>query len=497
MPSRRDIRAGDPVDRMRAADWNRLVEELECLGNLTVTAPLRLQEGPGGRALTLVAPPGFYARLGGGASPYSFSEVYPALDGTFPTLTDGRAGTANAHEVNAVAGLNSKVEWLIPGALGDWRFQHVARGTTGPTGCIVTVHLQDRATGAGIAGGAVTIRRLGAVVATGTTNSSGDYAVGSLATGTTFQVTIVYDGLTQVGTASCGGTLSFSYCKAIVTLTTEPDSLATFGSSTLSPPPLEDLGGGMNRWTYRELFPTSTPSRLPADVTIAASKDGYVSRCVDVTVHCGDNIAVALPMFNYVDDYFVPVCACPAAPCQDLGDAPDNAGIAPKVLLIRWSVVYQVDPGGPAAPGPLGYTSASIFGSNAETWIPITWDGVNGNGLNTFAGSLWDSGCLASDGRTITCPSGTPATRACASTRTTLRCNVGDVTFTANYIQYPAAACANTSPGCIGTISVTGEHGAGDSGVCTPVTGTATGLITSGSTGGFAWAYYFTCELTE
>jgi hypothetical protein len=167
------------------------------------------------------------------------------------------------------------------------------------------------------------------------------------------------------------------------------------------------------------------------------------------------------------------------------------------VMQIRWSVLYQVDPGGPAAPGPLGTTSATVFGANAETWIPITWDGVAGNGINPTVGSTWDSGCLASDGKTITCPSGPPATRACASTRTRVQCDAGGSTFTATYLQYPAAACANTSPNCIGTITATGSHGAGDSGVCTPVTGSATLLIASGSTGGFAWAYYVNCELTE
>jgi hypothetical protein len=485
-----DPRPGDPID-LSAADMRALVDAARGRARPPVAPPLEWAND----ALHLSYAPPITAILSGSSSPYSWTEKYGTAAGGWSTRV--RTGTTNAYEVNSVANLGGKLERLHPDGFGGYRFQHVGSGTAPPVGCTVTVHLQDRATGAGLAGGAVTIRRLGVVVATGTTNSSGDYAVGSLATGTTFQVTIVYDGLTQVGTTSCGGTLGFSYCKGIVTLTTEPDSLATFGSLTLSPPPLEDLGGGVYRWTYRELRLTSSGSLLPAVGQVGSSKDGYVSRCVDVPLDCGDNIAVALPLYFYQPDFFVPVCACPVAPCQDLGDAPDNAGIAPKVLLIRWSVLYQVDPGGPAAPGPLGITSASVFGSNAETWIPMTWDGVNGNGMNTFAGSFWDSGCLASDGKTITCPTGPPATRACASTRTTLRCNVGDVTFTANYIQYPAAACANTSPGCIGTISVTGEHGAGDSGVCTPVTGTATGLITSGSTGGFAWAYYFTCELTE
>jgi hypothetical protein len=457
--------------------------------------PYAGEEGPHGQSWRGGEDEAFPARLGGSANPYTGTEVYGTPGGGWTTLPGGRVVTV--HETNGIAGLNTRVVEVSQGGPDWYKATWNAFGTTAPVGCTVTVHLQDRATGAGIAGGAVTIRRLGVVVATGTTNASGDYAVGSLATGATFQVTIVYDGLTQVGTASCGGTLGFSYCKGIVTLTTEPDSLATFGSLTISPPALEDLGGGVYRWTYRELRLTSAGSLLPAVGQVGSSKDGYVSRCVDVPLDCGDNIAVALPMFYYVDDYIVPNCGCPVAPCQDLGDAPDNAGIAPKVMLIRWSVLYQVDPGGPAAPGPLGITSATIFGTNAETWIPITWDGVAGNGVNPTVGSTWDSGCLASDGKTITCSTTTPATRPCASTRTRVQCDASGSTFTATYLQYPAASCANTTPNCIGTITATGSHGAGDSGVCTPVTGSATLLIQSGSTGGFAWAYYITCELTE
>jgi hypothetical protein len=484
-------RSGDPLAADRLNERSHALDGALRLGadpagGLGVTAT------PRGRVLRRNRRPPIMGLLSGSSSPYTFVQ---RVEGPTGALVDGPlAGTA--YEVNSVAGLGGLTVRLHPDRFGDWRFQDVAFGTA-PAGCTVTVHLQNRPTLAGLAGGAVTIRRLGVVVATGTTNSSGDYAVGSLATGTTFQVTIVYDGLTQVGTASCGGTLSFSYCKGIVTLTTEPDSVATFGTLTISPPPLEDLGGGVYRWTYRELRLTSSGSLLPAVAQIGSSKDGYVGRCVDVPLDCGDNIAVALPMFYYVDDYIVPNCGCPVAPCQDLGDAPDNAGIAPKVMQIRWSVLYQVDPGGPAAPGPLGTTSASVFGSNAETWIPITWDGVAGNGVNPTVGSTWDSGCLASDGKTITCPTGPPATRACASTRTRVQCDASGSTFTASYIQYPAAACANTSPNCIGTITATGSHGAGDSGVCTPVAGSATLLIQAGSTGGFAWAYYITCELTE
>lgn len=72
---------------------------------------------------------GFYARLSGSTSPYSFSEVEAAAAGAWSSPPSPRTGTANAYEFNAMAGLGGLVAWIRPDPFGAWRFYHVKRGT--------------------------------------------------------------------------------------------------------------------------------------------------------------------------------------------------------------------------------------------------------------------------------------------------------------------------------------------------------------------------------
>jgi hypothetical protein len=111
------------------------------------------------------------ARLSGSTSPYSWAEVYPDPDAPgWLTHPAGRGGAANAHEVNAVAGLGGRVAELRPGGPGDWRFQH-ARIVGSVCRTRLTVRVECGSTP--VAGTPVTVTLDGDVVATCTTDAFG------------------------------------------------------------------------------------------------------------------------------------------------------------------------------------------------------------------------------------------------------------------------------------------------------------------------------------
>jgi hypothetical protein len=161
---------------------------------------------------------GFYARLSGTTSPYSFAEVYGQMSGsslTWVTRPRGRTGTGAAYEDNAVAGLDNKVAWIEPalGAAGVWRFYFNRKGPPPPcaSGRIcVTVNGGGGCFTDPIAGVAITITDNASppnVIATGSTSGTPAQFCADIPTAGTYHVTTHILGTTdQTATvnAVCG-----------------------------------------------------------------------------------------------------------------------------------------------------------------------------------------------------------------------------------------------------------------------------------------------------
>jgi hypothetical protein len=138
------VKPGDAIEAQKADDYNARNAEIERRGLLSVAGQLVATEGSS-RSVGGPVEAGFWARLSRNANPYAFSAVLPDGSGGWLVDTGGYAGKAtsgelSAYEVNAVAGLNGKVAWLVRGAPGDFRFQWIERGKTPPcptgTACI-------------------------------------------------------------------------------------------------------------------------------------------------------------------------------------------------------------------------------------------------------------------------------------------------------------------------------------------------------------------------
>ena len=99
-------------------------------------------------------PRGFWAKLSGSSSPYSFQEVIGSeVMGTilWTVRTDGAEGTGDAYELNGVSGLDAQVAYLERNdAFEGWSFEYPRKGTGGGTitvpGCPctsspVTIHM--------------------------------------------------------------------------------------------------------------------------------------------------------------------------------------------------------------------------------------------------------------------------------------------------------------------------------------------------------------------
>jgi hypothetical protein len=132
------------IDRVRpgsgvpARSLRRLAEGAEGLSRLSVAPPLSLSLQGGSPLISLVEPATFWGTLSGTTSPYSVAEAVGTAGGAWAALSGGRAGTSNAYEANAVAGLGGKVVLLSEGVPGDYRFLYARAGVVGtpaPTSC--------------------------------------------------------------------------------------------------------------------------------------------------------------------------------------------------------------------------------------------------------------------------------------------------------------------------------------------------------------------------
>lgn len=128
MPRDKKFVAGEPIQAFTADDYNSIINRIVERENFTVAAPLVLvSTSP--TTVMLDESQGFYAKLSGSSSPYSFTEQYGTSGGAWSNSV--RTGTTNAYEVNGTSSLNNKVVWLEPGFPGDYRFQYLGAGTGG------------------------------------------------------------------------------------------------------------------------------------------------------------------------------------------------------------------------------------------------------------------------------------------------------------------------------------------------------------------------------
>lgn len=130
MPSDKRPQPGGKID-LTADDFNSMVARIKARQSLIAAAPLVIASD---RPTTIMASfsKGFYAKLSGSTSPYSFTEQYGAAAGTWANHV--RTGTTNAYEVNGTGSLNNKLVWLEPGYPGEYVFQHLGSGSTGGGG---------------------------------------------------------------------------------------------------------------------------------------------------------------------------------------------------------------------------------------------------------------------------------------------------------------------------------------------------------------------------
>jgi hypothetical protein len=130
MPSDKRPQPGGKID-LTADDFNSMVARIKARQSLVAAAPLVIASD---RPTTIMASfsKGFYAKLSGSTSPYSFTEQYGAAAGTWANHV--RTGTTNAYEVNGTGSLNNKLVWLEPGYPGEYVFQYLGAGSGGGGG---------------------------------------------------------------------------------------------------------------------------------------------------------------------------------------------------------------------------------------------------------------------------------------------------------------------------------------------------------------------------
>jgi hypothetical protein len=236
----------DGLIRLRTSDaarLNALKAEIRRLGKLTATPPLYLSDEPPGRNLSLKGNSGFYAKLSGASSPYSFVEQVGTAGGTWAAAVGGNVGTANAYEVNGVAGLANDIVWLESGYPGDYRFQWVSFATPcsgnfqfGLTGC-----------GAAVPGATITLTLGGTTVATGTTDISGNLSLHYSSAGT-YNYTITKTNCRTI-TGSITATCSNQNILIANYLDANPGGTTLTLTTSLGAITLTQVGGSQCQWS--------------------------------------------------------------------------------------------------------------------------------------------------------------------------------------------------------------------------------------------------------
>jgi hypothetical protein len=160
-------KAGQLVLDARAAQWlNDLKDEIKRLGKVSAVPPLRWDEDQAGRRFSIDLPRTIHAKLSGAGPGYGYVEQIFTPGTGWADMTGGITGS-NAYEYNGRTGLAGKVVELeyFPVA-NDWRFQWIANS------CKWTFTVRG-CNSVAIVGATVNLRQSGSLIATGTTNGSG------------------------------------------------------------------------------------------------------------------------------------------------------------------------------------------------------------------------------------------------------------------------------------------------------------------------------------
>jgi hypothetical protein len=122
---RAKLKAGDPAI-VPLEDWNRVRAEMLRLLALGAVPPLQWSHEGGRRSLGDMTPRGLWVKLSGSSSPYTATEQVRSGG----TWIDGARALTNVVEVNGGSGLANTLQFVEPGAPGEWLFQSVKLGST-------------------------------------------------------------------------------------------------------------------------------------------------------------------------------------------------------------------------------------------------------------------------------------------------------------------------------------------------------------------------------
>jgi|GEM_PF-5080642 len=399
-------------------------------------------ETPSGKLDRRPRPGRFHARLTGGYPGYSFVEVYgvptPAL---WEVLPGGRRGpdpvrnSAAAYDLNLTPGLDGQVVELTPVAGGAWYYFEWKSKPSGshPTACPLTVHFQD-CNGSAIAGATITVySATGGILASGTTDSSGNYTLPDVySAGLGEYFILSYDGASSgiipfdVDTAyNCTHDycLVYEHCKLTVNMT-DPDSVAWLVGGQ---PPTSTTPGNPTVFQWKAIrpcwFDTLVPY-FPINAEVYAGPpyppyddpalDGYLSNCQAVTLNCDDDTTINIDQYNFATDYWGHSGVCDLG-CEAYGEGPNHRGVFPKVLYITFYDGFGIS-----------------FGSLSGVPITITWNG-----------SYYDSGCLSNP---IYDSFGSPPALCADLSTVTLGGTGGD--WAVQFTSWPGIACSGPVSPC-------------------------------------------------
>jgi len=173
---RRRIPRQAPGKPIKTRTINGLVDMASDLSKISATPPLQISDTPDGPQLSYGEAKGFWARLTGGSNPYSYQEV-TWYGGAQHDVTGGRTGTTSvrpAYDVNGITTLPSgHVDFLRPGAPGEYVFQSVKYGSSGCGTGTIPFNVKG-CSSANIPGVLVTLTGPGGYSASGTTDASGN-----------------------------------------------------------------------------------------------------------------------------------------------------------------------------------------------------------------------------------------------------------------------------------------------------------------------------------
>jgi hypothetical protein len=310
---------------------------------------------------------GFGARIiggGVGGAAYGFQQLIRNDDltfsddpGGFSAPEDPASPDYRAFECNAVAGLDGTVQWLVPGAGDDFRFQDIAMDTRdpGPPYCPPTFCLKDCA-GSPISGAQINFYLPEDVYTpeglipelSGVTGGDGCYTTPPIdaelyPSGVVPQ--IVHDGTTlnlgfavQDDATNCTSTYRYCYDKATVIFNTTAEAEPAF--DPLGP---GDATGTLTT-TIKRIRRCSSPGSLPATIEwrVYPTVPGFRDVCGTVTVGCNETAIVDATMYDfrpcYVDGYDVPGSGrCAGDLGCSYGKGPNFRGVLSRVMEVQFT----------------------------------------------------------------------------------------------------------------------------------------------------------------